>query len=238
MDTKQRKMVFVVIGAAIVLAIAGGLAALFMARNRQPSVTSFQQCVDQGYPVTGVNPRKCTGPNGVEFSESQAEENNKKPTNDTTQQPAANPPIQNDDGQTLALAVYFSKEPESLDDFTYTRAVTRNSDRADMGTYTIEQLIAGPANTEVSQGLFSPLKGKLQGESNCGGKDFALAVSERIARLRFCREIVSGGVGDDARITSTISDTLEQFSSVDSVIILTRDGNCFGDLSGQNQCLN
>ena len=106
-----------------------------------------------------------------------------------------------------------------------------------MGTFTIEQLIAGPTSTEASNGLFSPIKGKLQGDSNCSGKDFSLSVADRTARLKFCKTVASAGIGDDARITSTVTDTLKQFSSVDSVVILTRDGNCFGDQSGQNRCL-
>ena len=153
------------------------------------------------------------------------------------QPPATSPPVQNDQRQSISLAVYFSKEPESLDDFTYTQAVTRSSSRADMGAFAVEQLIAGPTNTEASHGLFSSLKGKLQGDSSCSGKDFSLSVSSRTARLKFCKTVASAGTGDDARITSAVTDTLQQFSTVDSVIILTRDGNCFGDMSGQNRCL-
>ena len=134
--------------------------------------------------------------------------------------------------------MYFSRVPESLYDFTYTKAVARSSDREDMGAYTIEQLIAGPTNSERSQGLFSPLKNKLQGVSNCSDRDFTLAVRDDTARLTFCRTVVSSGIGDDARITATITDTLEQFSSVDTVIILTNINDCFGDQSGQNRCLD
>lgn len=236
MKMTRRGIFFSLVGVVIVLT-AIGLIIFFGTRGQQPSVASFQECVDKGYPVTGINPRKCTAPNGVVYSEPQTENNNGTTSNGNTQQPATNPPVQNNDRQTLTLAVYFSKDPESLNDFTYTQAVTRSSNRADMGTYTIEQLIAGPTSAETSMGLFSPLKGKLQGDSNCSGKDFSLTVSDRTARLKFCRAVASAGIGDDARITSTVSRTLRQFSSVDTVVILTRDGNCFDDQSGENHCL-
>lgn len=220
------------------VAIIGSVIAFFMMRNRPVSISSFQECVDRGYSATATNPRRCTGPDGRVFLEPQVD---KKDTgaadSDNPQQRSTNPPIQNNDRHVLSLAVYFSKEPESFGDFTYTEAVTRSSGRIDMGTYTIEQLIAGPSEAEASRGLRSPLKGKFQGESNCSDKDFTLSVAERVARLRFCRIVASAGIGDDARITATVSSTLEQFSSVDSVIILTRDGNCFGDQSGLNRCL-
>lgn len=238
METRRRKVVFSIVGGVILLAILGTLITLFILRDRLASIISFRDCVDRGYSVTGTNPRKCTGPDGKVFFEPQSDEKNNGTADGNNQQtPSTNPPIQNNDRQVLSLAVYFSKEPDSFDDFTYTEAVTRSSSRIDMGTYTIEQLIAGPSEIEASRGLRSPLKGKLQGESNCSGKDFTLSVAERVARLRFCRTIASAGIGDDARITATVSDTLEQFSSVDSVVILTRDGDCFGDQSGQNLCL-
>lgn len=238
METKRRGIVFTTIGIILLLAIVGSLVAFFVIRDRSAPITSFQECLDRGYVVTGANPRKCTGPDNKVFSEPQSEEKDKRTTDGSGRQPSsANPPIQNNDREVLSLAIYFSKDPESYNDFTYTEAVTRDSNRIDMGTFTLEQLIAGPSQTEASRGLFSPLKGKMQGESNCDGKDFTLSVAERVARLRFCRAISSSGIGDDARITTAVSDTLKQFSSVDSVVILTRDGNCFGDQSGQNVCL-
>jgi hypothetical protein len=237
MKDKRNNLVVGIIVAALLLAVIGGMIALFVARDQSSSITSFQDCVEKGYSVTKGNPEKCIGPNGKVFTGPQSDEGSNKPTGNN-QQPTVNPPVQNSDKQTLSLLVYVSKDPESLNDFTYTQTIVRSSNRTDMGTYTIEQLITGPTEAEASTGLFSPLKGRLQGESNCAGKDFTLTVADRIARLKFCRSIASGGIGDDARITTTVTKTLEQFSSVDSVTILTRDGNCFGDQSGQNHCLS
>jgi hypothetical protein len=57
------------------------------------------------------------------------------------------------------------------------------------------------------------------------------------ATLRFCRTIVSPGIGTDARIQAEINATLKQFSSIKKVVILNKDGHCFGDTSGQERCL-
>jgi hypothetical protein len=236
MKDKRNNVVVGIIAAAILLAVVSGAIAVFLARDQSSSITTFQDCVERGYSVTKGNPENCIGPNGKVFTSPKSDEGSDK-TASNSQQPTVNPPVQNNDKQTLSLLVYVSKDPESLSDFTYTQAVTRSSNRTDMGTYAIEQLITGPTEAEASAGLFSPLKGKLQGELNCTGKDFTLTVADGMARLKFCRSIASGGIGDDARITTTVTKTLEQFSSVDSVTILTRDGNCFGDLSGRDRCL-
>jgi hypothetical protein len=236
MNNKQNRVVVSIAVVVLLIAVIAAMIVLFAARNQSSPITTFQECVEQGYSVTTGNPEKCTGPNGEVFTGPKSDGYSNSVTGDN-RQPSVNPPVQNSDRQTLTLLVYVSKNPESLNDFTYTQALVRSSNRIDMGTYTVEQLIIGPTDEEASTGLFSPLKGKLQGDSNCGGKDFTLTVVDRVARLKFCRSITSAGIGDDARITSTVTDTLNQFSSVDSVIILTREGNCFGDQSGQNHCL-
>ncbi len=41
----------------------------------------------------------------------------------------------------------------------------------------------------------------------------------------------------DARIKAEITKTLTQFPTITSVTIITREGHCFGDLSGQDKCL-
>lgn len=229
------------IAGIILLAAVIGVASLFYVRQKKDAaVTSYESCTTQGYPTTGSNPKKCTGPGGKIYYESPKNEATDEKTSgrNSNQQPTTTPPpVQNTERETIALSVYFAKNPESLNDFAYTKAVSRTSNRADMGTYTIEQLIAGPTREEATLGLFSPLKDKLQGTSNCSGKDFTLSVANTIARLKFCRTVASAGIGDDARITSTTTNTLRQFSSVNSVILLTSQGDCFGDMSGQNKCL-
>jgi len=42
--------------------------------------------------------------------------------------------------------------------------------------------------------------------------------------------------GDDARIQAAINQTLKQFSTINKVVILNEQGDCFKDMSGQNLC--
>ena len=135
---------------------------------------------------------------------------------------------------TVSLKVFFSKNPESMNDFTYTQVVIRSTDRKDVGAFVIEQLIAGPAASETSAGLTTPLK--LSGDSNCAGKDFSLNIVKKVATLKFCKLVKTSGIGDDARVKSVISENLKQFSTIEKVVILTRDNACFGDESGLDLC--
>jgi hypothetical protein len=41
----------------------------------------------------------------------------------------------------------------------------------------------------------------------------------------------------DARIKAGITKTLTQFPTISGVTIITGDGHCFSDLSGQDTCL-
>jgi hypothetical protein len=135
------------------------------------------------------------------------------------------------------VKVFFSKNPESNNDFNFTVPVTRSTNRVDVGAYSLEQLLAGPSVAEQGTGLFTPLK--VSGSSNCGSKEFTLTIdSAKKATLKFCKTVESSGVGVDARITKSVNDTLKQFPSITKVVILTKDDNCFGDQSGQNLCKN
>jgi hypothetical protein len=138
-------------------------------------------------------------------------------------------------GETKQLKVFFSKVPESNDDFMYAQWFYRTTRRDDVGAFVIEQLIAGPTAGEQSLGAFTPLK--FSGDSNCSGKDFTLVIGDdKKATVTFCKQVVTAGIGDDARIKNTVSYNLKQFATIENVVILTSDGNCFGDLSGLNQC--
>lgn len=135
---------------------------------------------------------------------------------------------------TVSLKVFFSKNPESMNDFTYTQIVIRSTDRKDVGAFAVEQLISGPTESEAFTGLVTPLK--LSGESNCAGKDFGLNIVNKVATLKFCKLIKSSGIGDDARVKSVINETLKQFSTIEKVVILSKDNICFGDESGLDLC--
>jgi hypothetical protein len=133
--------------------------------------------------------------------------------------------------------VFFSKKPESDNNFAFTVPANRSTNRSDVAAFAIENLITGPTAQETSQGLFTPLK--LNGDSNCGGKDFNINIDgSQKGTIKFCKNIQTAGVGDDARIKTTVEAALKQFSTITKVVILTKDDNCFGDQSGQNQCKN
>lgn len=125
--------------------------------------------------------------------------------------------------------------PVTSSNFTDVRPVWRTTSSRNLAQFAIAQLIAGPTSTEKQQkGLMPAIR--LTGNSNCG-QDFTLSVDRGFARLKFCKQVVSGGIGDDARAISSINATLKQFSLVKDLMILDRDGNCFGDQSGENMCL-
>lgn len=132
------------------------------------------------------------------------------------------------------VRVFFPKSPKSDNDLSYVEAVSRNTQRRDLPQYAIEQLIVGPNSNEVKSGFSKALQ--VRGNSNCG-KDFTLSISKGVARLKFCKQVPSGGIGDDARAKSSLEATLKQFPTVKSVIILTKEGDCLGDMSGENFCL-
>ncbi len=148
------------------------------------------------------------------------------------------------------IKVYFSKFPDSQSNFGAVFPVDRISPSLAVGTWAIQMLIAGPIPTEWNNGYFSELNSLLTGPSTCsaprptGGPDFTLTLNVKgskaeqgTATLKFCRATMSPGIGADARIQAEISTTLQQFPSIKKVVILTKDGHCFGDQSGRDLCL-
>ena len=130
------------------------------------------------------------------------------------------------------VQVFFPKR--NSEDFTYVEPVWRTTSNQGLAQFSIEQLIAGPTSQEKARNLIAPIQ--LQGSSNCG-KDFTLSISNGVATLKFCKSVLSSGVGDDGRQKSSINATLKQFSTINSVIILDKNGNCLSDQSGENSCL-
>lgn len=151
-------------------------------------------------------------------------------------------------GQT-PIKVYFSKDPDSLNNYALVFAENRMSPSKDLKTFALQLLIAGPTPEERSQGYFSELNSIMSGSSTCAspyhtGPDLTVTSNMKgstpeqgTVTVKFCRETHSPGIGADARISADIAATLKQFSDVKKVIILTQGGACFGDLSGQDLCL-
>lgn len=133
------------------------------------------------------------------------------------------------------VKVFLPRNPKSNNNLNYVEPVIRTTRNTNVARFAVEQLIAGPTRAERQKGWVPAIQ--LKGSSNCGS-DFKLSMSKGVAKLQFCRIMPSAGIGDDARATSSLTATLKQFTNVKSVIILDKDGNCFGDMSGDNRCLS
>lgn len=133
------------------------------------------------------------------------------------------------------VKVFLPRNPQSNNNVSYVEPVVRTTRSQNLPRFAVEQIIAGPTRAERQKGWVPAIQ--LKGSSNCGS-DFKLSMSKGVAKLQFCRIMPSAGIGDDARATSSLTATLKQFTNVKSVIILDKDGNCFGDMSGDNRCLS
>ena len=149
--------------------------------------------------------------------------------------PAQQPALAHQAGR--EVRVFFSRRPESDDDFTAVFPVGRTAPDAGVATAALRALIAGPTPAEAAQGYFSELGAMLVGPSSCGGPDFTIRIEDGLATVRFCRAVSSAGIGQDARARSALDATLRQFSTVQRVRLLTQDGDCLFDMSGENRCL-
>lgn len=133
------------------------------------------------------------------------------------------------------VIVYFSKNPDSGNNFAAVFPVTRTTTSVRVGTFGIEQLILGPTAAEATTGLFSQVQTVIpgapaHGDDHCGpGIAFALTITAGVARMQFCEATTSGGIGDDARVIEEIQATLKQFSTIATVKICTLYGDNFGN---------
>jgi hypothetical protein len=140
------------------------------------------------------------------------------------------------------VKVYFSKV--NSPNYNDVVAKDRTSPTSEVETFAVEQLVAGPTQAEQNQGLFSQLHDSIKGPSNCAEHNFLLTPNKKgtaneqgTATLQFCRDIDSPGIGSDARIKAEVSTTLKQFSTIQKVVILLKNGHCLGDESGMDMCL-
>jgi spore germination protein GerM len=137
-----------------------------------------------------------------------------------------------------AVKVFFSRHPDTDSNVNAVFPVNRVSPTLGVGTYAIQQLIAGPTAAEATAGYFTELTASLSGASNCGGADFTYTISGNVGTLKFCKQTQLAGDLTGARIQAEIVATLTQFPNVTKVIILTSGGHCFNDLSGADMCLH
>lgn len=155
--------------------------------------------------------------------------------------------------QGYPVKVFFTKAPES-DSGSPIKVfpVNRVSPTQQVETFAVQLLIAGPSPDERAAGYYSEVDSLLNGTSQCpslgqggvGGPDFTLTLNMKgttpepgTATLKFCRATLSGGIGVDMRVLAEINATLLRFPSIKKVAVVTLQGHCFGDESGQDSCL-
>ncbi|HVX93071.1 MAG TPA: GerMN domain-containing protein [Candidatus Dojkabacteria bacterium] len=180
------------------------------------NITTYKECADAGYPILESFPSRCMTPDGRSFTNPD-EHLNENPTTQT-------------------IKVYFPKS--TVDDPSKVFALNRDIVGLDAGTIenaSIEQIIAGPTEDEQMLYYYTPII--LSGASNCSSLDFTLTIQSKKATVKFCKDLKLAGELSDARVITSITKTLKQFSTITSVVVLDKNGNCVGDLSGLNNCL-
>ena len=135
-------------------------------------------------------------------------------------------------------------QPGATDYFT---EFPRTTDRKDVGTFAVEQIIAGPSLSETASG-HQPTFGEgrfgviASEASNCGDKNFTLSInSDKLAIVKFCRGVTLTGDMSGSVITEQITRTLKQFPSIQKVAVLNKYGSCFNDMKGAEtiqECAN
>ena len=137
----------------------------------------------------------------------------------------------------VPIKVFFSRHPDSDATFTAVSPVKRTAPDQGVAAAALAELIDGPTTEERAAGYYSELGSSLRGPSSCAGRDFQLSIRDGVATVRFCRAMTSAGIGQDARVRAQIEATLTQFSTIRSTRLLTSDGHCLFDESGQDRCL-
>lgn len=143
------------------------------------------------------------------------------------------------------LKVYFSKHPESDSDANEVFAVGRTAPSLAVATYASRQTLAGPTASETAAGYFTPFLGVLSGVSTCGGNDFTITLNMKgstpttdTATFKFCRVVNVPGEVVGGEMKAELTATPKQFANIHRAVILTQDGGCFEDLSGEDMCLS
>lgn len=138
-----------------------------------------------------------------------------------------------DENEQRTVAVYFPDVRR--ESFDAVERVNRRTTRRDVAHFALEELAQGPTPRERERGLSDPLD--FEGESTCYDRDFTISLEDGEARVQFCRQVPLAGVGDVARLETAVRETLTQFDNISDVTLLNDRGDCFGDFSGRNLCL-
>jgi hypothetical protein len=138
------------------------------------------------------------------------------------------------------IKVFFPKNPESYNDFSYSSPVYRCQPLSqNKYSYAMNQLTRGLRAGDISGGLFYAIKINMRATSLCPtNSNYRITKFDSILLIRFCKPIISNGVGDDARIINTVNQTMKQFSEIKKVVLLDQNWHCVGDMSGLDKCLD
>ncbi|KKQ36085.1 MAG: hypothetical protein US52_C0009G0007 [candidate division WS6 bacterium GW2011_GWA2_37_6] len=188
---KSNKILFIVIALFVFICLVlGAVAAYFAYKSTkddksdddndttETQITNFEECEEAGYPIMESYPRQCAVPGGDTYTEDiDIDDTATNDTDNTSDDSATGEDTDDSDASTTKnIKIYFPRDPDSMDDYDAVFAVNRSSTRVDIGTYAIEQLIAGPTAAEQATGLFDVLD--VEGVSNCSNKDFSLNVNK------------------------------------------------------------
>jgi hypothetical protein len=160
----------------------------------------------------------------------------------TTPTPTLNPTVTPVEKE---VSIFFGK-PSGVTDLTTLDSVTRSGTAEDPYSFALDDLIAGPTNTEKGDGYTSTFT--LSGTSNCSGSDYVLTKSKNVITVKFCKNIdwtsnpgteegdswAGMSLSGMFRVTSSIEKTLK-FDGVTSVVIRDKDNNCYALDAGGNQ---
>jgi hypothetical protein len=133
------------------------------------------------------------------------------------------------------VKVFFIKKSEIAPNPISLSFVERLTNRKDVVTFVIDELIKGPNTTEQSQKIYTPIV--LSGSSNCGNGDFSTIVSGDKITIKFCKALTTSNA-ENVNIKEVLETTLKQFSGIQKVVILNSNNTCFGDTTGQDLCKN
>jgi len=138
----------------------------------------------------------------------------------------------------VLVNIHFGDEERTPQDPVDLAVIERSTSRNDLIAYTLEEMIAGPTEEEQQDGLYSELILAADSESNCDG-DFRIDNDETTFVVQLCRDTENYNDNDANIVTiAQILQTMSQFPDAEDVVILDRDDNCFGDTSGDNDCLD
>ena len=163
-----------------------------------------------------------------------------EPTSKTLDESQVKTTSSPNENNTVIQVFFFDIDKFNMPDNTdYVTGVSRSTNRIDIATFALEQILNGPTPNEMTNNL-SPTFGtnsfvRFTGESNCSGKDFQISIEDGQATVRFCRTSASNGDSAGFIVEQQINNTLKQFPTVKTVKVLNPDGFCFNDMrAGEN----